>query len=251
MTGKKVYFLSDAHLGSLAVEGGRDKERRLVRFLESIRREAAALYLLGDMFDFWFEYRTVVPKGCVRFLGKLAELSDSGVDIHYLTGNHDLWMDGYLERECGVTLHRADTVADILGHRFYLAHGDGLDPDDRKFLLLRRLFHSPLCQRLFATVHPRWGVGLALAWAAHSRRKRKDGAEPPYRGEHDESLVRFAKSHALSHPDIEFYLFGHRHIELDLMLPGRRRMLILGDWISHTTYAVFDGRNLTLDSYDD
>lgn len=251
MTAKKVYFISDAHLNSRAISNSRTQERHLVRFLDSIRHDAAALYLLGDMFDFWFEYRTVVPKGCTRFLGKLAELCDNGVEIHYFTGNHDLWMDGYLETECGLTLHHSDTIADIMGHRFYLSHGDSLDADDRRFALLRRVFHNRFCQRLFAALHPRWGVDFGLAWAAHSRRKRKDGKEPPYRGENDESLVRFAKKHSLTHPDIDFYIFGHRHIELDLMLSRSTRMLILGDWITQYTYAVFDGKNLVLDSFDE
>lgn len=251
MSAKKVYFLSDAHLGSRAVSDSRGQERRLVRFLDSIRHEAAAIYLLGDMFDFWFEYRTVVPKGCTRFIGKIAELCDNGVEVHYFTGNHDLWMDGYLEAECGLTLHRADATVDIMGRRFYLSHGDGLDPTDRKFALLRRVFHNRLCRRLFALLHPRWGVDFGLAWAAHSRRKRKDGQEPPYRGEANESLVRFAKAHARTHADIDFYIFGHRHIALDLMLSRSTRMLILGDWITQYSYAVFDGERLVLDSFDE
>lgn len=246
---KNIYILSDAHLGSLAIEHGRTQERRLVRFLDNIKNTAAAVYLLGDMFDFWYEYKYVVPKGYTRFLGKLSELADMGVEVHYFTGNHDIWMYGYLEEECGVTLHTKPITTELYGKIFYMAHGDGLGDHDPKFNTIRRLFHSRTCQRLFSTIHPRWGVAFGLTWAKHSRLKRADGKEPPYQGEDKEALVRFTKGYMKTHPDIDYFIFGHRHIELDLMLSRKTRMMIIGDWIWQYTYVVYDGEHLFLEEY--
>ena len=247
--GKNVYFLSDAHLGSLAIPHGRTQERRLVRFLDSIKEQASAVYLLGDMFDFWNEYRYVVPKGYSRFLGKLSELTDNGVEVHFFAGNHDLWTYGYLEEECGVIVHKAPVTTEIYGKVFFLAHGDGLGDPDNKFKILRKLFHNRTCQRLLNFVHPRWGMALGLNWAKHSRLKRADGKEVPFMGEDKEFLVRFARDYKRSHPNIDYFLFGHRHIELDLPIDKSTRMLILGDWIWQFTYAVFDGEHLFLGEY--
>ena len=247
--GKNVYFLSDAHLGSLAIPHGRTQERRLVRFLDSIKEKASAVYLLGDMFDFWNEYRYVVPKGYSRFLGKLSELTDNGVEVHFFAGNHDLWTYGYLEEECGVIVHKAPVTTEIYGKVFFLAHGDGLGDPDNKFKFLRKVFHNRTCQRLLNFVHPRWGMALGLNWAKHSRMKREAGKELPYLGEDKEYLVQFTKSYIKAHNDIDYFLYGHRHIELDLMLSHKTRMLILGDWIWQFTYAVFDGEHLFLEQY--
>ncbi len=244
-----VYFLSDAHLGSLAIPHARMQERRLVRFLDSIKTKASAIYMLGDMFDFWDEYRYVVPKGYTRFLGKLSELTDSGVEVHFFTGNHDLWTYGYLQDECGVVVHKAPVTTEILGRVFYLAHGDGLGDPDPKYRLLHALFHSRVCQRLLNAIHPRWGMALGLNWAKHSRLKRVDGKEPPYLGEDREYLVRYAKDYLRTHQDIDYFMFGHRHIELDLMLSRKTRLMILGDWIWQFTYAVFDGEHMFMETY--
>nr|MBP7472548.1 UDP-2,3-diacylglucosamine diphosphatase [Prevotella sp.] len=246
---KNIYFLSDAHLGSLAIAHSRTQERRLVRFLDTIKDKASAIYLLGDMFDFWYEYKYVVPKGFTRFLGKLSELTDNGVEVHFFTGNHDIWAYDYLEKECGVIVHHKPVTTDIYGKIFFLAHGDGLGDDDNKFKLLRTIFHNHTCQRLFCSVHPRWGMQLGLTWAKHSRMKRPDGKEDPYKGEKNEYLVNFTKKYLKTHPDIDFFIYGHRHIELDLMLSSKTRMMILGDWIWQFTYAVFDGENMFLEQY--
>ena len=168
---KNVYFLSDAHLGSRAIEHGRTQERRLVNFLDSIKHKASAVYLLGDMFDFWYEFKTVVPKGYTRFLGKLSELTDIGVEVHFFTGNHDIWCGDYLTRECGVIMHREPLTTEIYGKEFYLAHGDGLGDPDKKFKFLRSMFHSEFLQTLFSAIHPRWSMELGLNWAKHSRLK--------------------------------------------------------------------------------
>ena len=246
---KNIYFLSDAHLGSLAIPHPRMQERRLVRFLDNIKEKAAAIYLLGDMFDFWNEYKYVVPKGYTRFLGKLSELTDMGVEVHYFTGNHDIWTYGYLERECGVILHRQPLTTEIYDKIFFLAHGDGLGDDSRQFKLLRRMFHNRTCQRLLNFVHPRWGMALGLNWARNSYLKHKQTDQPAFMGEDHEQLVVFTKDYMKGHPDVDYYLYGHRHIELDLVLSRKARMLILGDWITKFTYAVFDGERLFLEQY--
>lgn len=246
---KNVYFLSDAHLGSRAIEKRRTHERRLVNFLDQIKNRAAAIYLMGDMFDYWYEFKHVVPKGYTRFLGKISELTDQGVEVHFFTGNHDLWVSDYLEKECGVILHRNQQTAEIYGKLFFLAHGDGLGNGDRKYKILRTLFHSKTLQRLFSMIHPRWTVELGLEWAKHSRMKRVDGKEPAFMGEANEPLVVYSKHYLKSHPDINFFIYGHRHIMLDLMLTKSARVVILGDWINECSYAVYDGENLFLEQF--
>ena len=279
---KSIYFISDAHLGSRATEHRRTQERRLVTFLDKIKDKAEAVYMLGDMFDFWFEYKQVVPKGYTRLLGKLSELTDNGVEVHYFTGNHDQWMDDYLERECGVILHREACALDIRGKVFYLAHGDGLDTGDKewKTRLMFWCFRNQTLRKMARWIHPDLFMNWGLNWARHSRMKRadriprpdadgqvrtKDGfanqtrlvgyesaptnGEEPYRGEDREGLVLFAKQYLKTHPDINFFLFGHRHIELDLLLNRDTRLLILGEWMTLFTYAVWDGEHLFMDNF--
>lgn len=247
---KNVYFLSDAHLGCRAIPHDRTRERRLAAFLDSVKPNASAVYLLGDIFDFWYEYKTVVPRGHTRLLGKLSELSDCGVEVHFFTGNHDIWCKDYLTKECGAILHTQPTTVEIADKIFFLAHGDGLGDDDRNFKFLTRLFHNRPCQTLFSALHPRWAVAFALRCAAKSRIKHEqNGGDPPYSGENNEPLVRFAKSYLKEHPEINFFLFGHRHIELDLMLSRQTRLMILGDWVTQFTYAVFDGERLFMENY--
>ena len=192
---KNVYIISDAHLGSWAIPHQRMQERRLVRFLDDIKHKAAAVYLLGDMFDFWYEWKYAVPKGCTRFLGKISELTDMGVEVHYFTGNHDIWMYGYLEQECGVILHKQPLTTEIYGKVFLMAHGDGLGDPDKKFKFIRSMFHNRACQHLFSMLHPRWSMWFGQTWAKHSRMKRADGKEPPYMGEDKEFLVLYTKEY--------------------------------------------------------
>ena len=246
---KPIYFISDAHLGSWAIEHGRMQERRLVRFLDSIKEKAAAVYLLGDMFDFWFEYRYAVPKGYTRFLGKLSELTDMGVEVHYFIGNHDIWTFGYLEKECGVILHKKPITTEIYGKIFFLAHGDGLGDPNPKFRFIKSVFHSPLCQRAFASLHPRWGIWFGQTWAKHSRLKRQGGEEPPYMGDDKEYLVLYTKRYIQYHSNVDYFIYGHRHIEVDLQLTRKARLLVLGDWITQFSYVVFDGEHLFMSQY--
>jgi len=269
---KQIYFISDAHLGSRAIEHKRTQERRLVNFLDQIKDKAEAVYMLGDMFDFWFEYKDVVPRGFTRFLGKISELTDNGVEVHFFTGNHDMWMDDYLEKECGVILHRGPLTCELNGKEFYLAHGDGLDYRDRKWnvKLMFACFHSKLLQRLAKMIHPHWFMNFGLEWAKksrlrHSMKEEKSdfenakslvgyesaatNGELPYQGEDKEGLVLYAKDYLKSHPTINYFIFGHRHIELDLMLSRSSRILLMGEWMSLFTYAVWDGENLFMDNF--
>ncbi len=246
---KNVYFLSDAHLGSWAIPHGRMQERRLVRFLDSIKTKAAAVYLLGDMFDFWHEYRYVVPKGFTRLLGKISELTDMGVEVHFFTGNHDLWVNNYFEEECGMIVHRKPITTEIYGKVFFLAHGDGLGDPDRKFKFLKWMFNNKVCKRLFAAIHPRWGMWFGLSWAKRSRMKHADGKEPPFMGDEREHLVLYTKEYMKSHPNIDYFIYGHRHIELQRNLSHKAHLMIIGDWIWQFTYVVFDGEHIFLEEY--
>ena len=246
---KNIYFLADAHLGSLAIPHQRTQERRLVRFLDSIKHKASAIYLLGDMFDFWNEYKYVVPKGYTRFLGKISELTDMGVEVHYFTGNHDIWTYGYLEKECGVLLHTQPETVEIYDKIFFLAHGDGLGDPDAKFKFLRKMFHNRTCQKLLNFVHPWWGMQLGLNWAKHSRLKRADGKEAPFMGEDKEYLILFTKEYMKNHSNIDYFIFGHRHIELEMKMSRKTELVILGDWIWQFTYAVFDGEHMFIQQY--
>lgn len=205
--------------------------------------------MLGDMFDFWYEYKYVVPKGYTRFLGKISELTDSGVEVHFFAGNHDLWFLDYFEKECGMIVHREPVTVEIYGKIFFLGHGDGLGCDDRKFKMLRAVFHSRVCRRMFSCLHPRWAMQFGLSWAKHSRLKRVDGKEPAFLGANKEPLVRFAREYLTTHPEINYFVFGHRHIEIDMKLSQDSRLLVIGEWISLFTYAVYDGEHLFMENY--
>jgi UDP-2,3-diacylglucosamine hydrolase len=249
---KKTYFISDAHLGSLATQDPKEQEKHLCRFLDEIKPQAESLYMLGDIFDFWFEYRNAVPKGHTRLLGKLSELTDAGIAVHFFTGNHDIWCKDYLTRECGVIMHHQPESINIKGKTFFLAHGDGLGDESKSFRFLRSIFHNPFCQWLFRWLHPDLGLPFGLNWAENSRIKHMQGgteADPPYMGEDNEPLVLFAKKYIKEHPQTDYLIFGHRHIELDLMLTRQNRLLILGDWITQFTYAEFLNGELTLKNF--
>lgn len=240
-----VYFISDAHLGSRVIKNPRAHEKKLVDWLESVKIDATVIYLLGDMFDFWFEYRTVVPKGYVRFLGKLAELVDSGIEIHFFTGNHDIWTFGYLENEIGLIVHREPITVQHGDKRFYLAHGDGLSDQDHGFKLIRKIFHSPIAQKLFRLVPPQLGQEFGYNWAKRNR-QRILHLENKYLGEDKEDLVVFSKKYSETH-DVDFMIYGHRHILLDLQLKNRKRVVILGDFVSIFSFGVFDGEEFRLE----
>lgn len=242
-----IYFVSDAHLGSRVVENSREHELRLVRWLEHVETNAEAIYLLGDMFDFWFEYKTVVPKGYVRFLGKLAELINQGIEIHFFTGNHDIWTFGYLENEIGLIVHKKPIETEIQGKQFFLAHGDGLSVDDHGFKIIRRIFHSPTAQKLFRLVPPQLGQSFGFAWSKNNREKIMH-LENKFEGEENEFLVKYAKKYVQNH-EVDYIVFGHRHIELNLQISKKTSVIILGDFVKLFTYGVFDGDKFWLENF--
>jgi len=244
-----IYFLSDAHLGSRMVKDQRAHEKKLVDWLDFVKTDATAIYLLGDMFDFWFEYKTVVPKGFVRFLGKLAELTDAGIEIHFFTGNHDIWTFGYLENEVGLIVHRQAETIQLGTKKFFLAHGDGLYAEDKGFKLLRNIFHSRTAQKLFRYVPAQLGQEFGYSWSK-SNREKIIHIENKFKGEQNENLVVFAKKYVETH-DLDFLIFGHRHIALDLQLKDNRRVVILGDFVGIFSYGVFDGENFRLEYVDE
>lgn len=245
--GKKLYFLSDFHLGVPTYEKSLEREKRIVHFLESIRSDAQEIYLLGDVFDFWFEYKTVVPRGYVRLLGKIAELTDSGIPIHYFTGNHDMWTFDYLEKELNVKIHRKPIEKIYSGKRFYIGHGDGLGPGDHGYKFIKKVFASPLCQWLFARLHPNFGIGLANYFSKKSRTATGDSDEK-FLGEEKEWLIIYSKE-ILAKQHYDYLIFGHRHLPLDFKI-NSSRYLNLGDWIRYNSYAEFDGEELKLKYFE-
>ncbi len=240
----KVYFLSDSHLGVPSYFESLAREKLLVRWLDQVKQDALAIYLLGDIFDFWFEYRKVVPKGYVRLLGKLAELSDAGIPVHYFTGNHDMWAFGYLEQEAGLTIHRAPVDAEIMGKRFHIGHGDGLGPGDKGYKLMKSIFACAFCQRLFAALHPGLGIRLAEYFSKKSRIMSRE-KEEVFLGEDKEWLILYAKE-ILKKQQVDFFIFGHRHLPVSLEIAPGVRYINTGDWVTHYSYAVFDGRQTAL-----
>ena len=240
---KKIYFASDFHLGLPNYETSRQREDKIVRWLNSIKADAAEIFLVGDIFDFWFEYAMVVPKGFVRLQGAIAALTDAGIPVHFFKGNHDLWMFTYFQKELGVQLHSEPIEREFNGKRFFIGHGDGLGPGDYKYKLLKRFFRGRLCQWLFARLHPNFGIGLA---SLLSRRSRANGGskDAQYTGPQDEWLFQYVQEQAQTkHHD--FYIFGHRHLVLDVQLETAR-YINLGEWLNGSQYAVFDGQTLDL-----
>lgn len=245
-TNKKIYFLSDAHLGASVLKDNREREKRLVAWLDTIRPDCAALFLLGDIFDFWFEYKYVVPKGFVRFLGKICEFTDSGIAVHFFTGNHDIWAFDYLHTECGVILHTGNEQFTFNGKKFYIGHGDGLDPKDKKYLFLKKIFHNRFFQACFRSIHPGTGIAIANKWSSHSRLQKSGTIEAEqYRGAESEEIERFCRE-KLKKEHFDYFIFGHRHLPLSILLTNDSQYVNTGDWITHYTYAVFDGEKVEL-----
>ncbi|MDP2413373.1 UDP-2,3-diacylglucosamine diphosphatase [Daejeonella sp.] len=242
MSASKIYFASDFHFGVPDHSLSREREDLVVSWLEEIRTDAAEIYLIGDIFDFWFEYATVIPKGFIRFQGKLAELADSGIKITLFKGNHDMWMFDYFVKELGVQIISDELVLERNGKKFYLHHGDGLGPGDAKYKILKKIFRSGFCQWLFARIHPNLGVGIAGKWSMHSRLQNNQKEE--FTDLDKEWLVSYSKDLLLKE-HYDFLIFGHRHLPLDVQL-GDSRYINLGEWMNFNSYAVFDGENLEL-----
>ena len=243
-TGKKVYFLSDFHLGAPNEVESRKREDRLVRFLQDARKDAGVIFIVGDIFDFWFEYKTVVPKGFVRILGTLAQIADEGIELHIFTGNHDLWMQDYLSKELNAKLYFEPQQFTIQNKQFLIGHGDGLGPGDNGYKRLKKIFTNPICQWLFRWLHPDAGIQLANYFSRKSRAKTGN-ADELFLGEDKEWLILYTKEQAKTRA-IDFFIFGHRHYAMDFKINEKSRYINLGDWIRLNTYAVFDGNELQL-----
>ena len=245
---KKIYFASDFHLGAPDYATSLEREKRIVKWLDEIKDDAEEIFLVGDLFDFWFEYKTVVPRGYVRILGKLAELTDSGIPVHLFTGNHDMWIFDYLPKEINIILHKEPIEKEFGGKKFFIGHGDGLGPGDNGYKFLKKVFANKFCQWLFAIIHPDLGMKIANYWS-HRSRIFNEAHEEKFLGESKEWLVIYCKE-VLQKKHYEYFIFGHRHLPLDIKLNEGSRYINLGEWIFKNSYAVFDGEKMTLHYFE-
>jgi len=246
--GKKIYFLSDFHLGAPDYASSLTREKRVVQFLDEIKKDAAVIFILGDLFDFWFEYKKVVPKGFVRILGKLAELTDNGIMIHFFVGNHDMWMNGYFEKELNIPVYEDPQEFEFNGKKFLIGHGDGLGPGDHRYKFMKKVFRNQFSQKLFGMLHPSTGISIANFFSSKSRASAGKKDEE-FLGEEKEWLIVFAKQ-MLKKQHIDFFIFGHRHLPIVHKLKEDSVYINLGDWIKYNSYAIFDNGALTLKYYE-
>jgi len=244
---KKIYFLSDFHLGAPDYDSSLKREKLIVQFLDEIKYKASEIFLVGDMFDFWYEYRRVVPKGYVRLLGKLAEISDMGIPMHFFVGNHDMWMKDYFLKELNIPVYFEPKEFERNGKKFFIGHGDGLGPGDHGYKRLKKVFRNPACQWLFGVLPPYVGMGLANYMSRRSR-AQTGASEEVFLGEINEWLIIFCNDR-LNAKFFDYFIFGHRHLPIDYRLKDNSRYINLGDWIRYFTYAEFDGQDLILKSY--
>lgn len=246
--GKKIFFASDFHLGVPTHKESIEREKKIIRWLEMIKDEAEAIFIVGDIFDFWFEYKYTIPKGFIRLQGKLAELADSGISIKFFTGNHDMWMFDYFPRELGIPIIREPLEVKVGNKVLLVGHGDGLGPNDHVYKILKKVFSNKLCQWMFSAIPSNIGIGIANLWSRKSRigNVKKDAE---FLGENEWLYVYCKDKETKSHHD--FYIFGHRHLPLDLEVGQDSRYINLGEWVNYFTYAVFDGKNLELKKFEE
>lgn len=248
LNGKKIFFASDFHLGVPNHDASLEREKRIVKWLDSIKSEAHTIYLLGDIFDFWFEYKHAIPKGFIRLQGKLAELRDAGIPISFFTGNHDMWMFDYFPEELGIPIYRDPQILQVGNHKLLIGHGDGLGPGDSTYKFLKRFFNSRICQWLFARLHPNLGIGIASYWSRKSRISNIK-KEETFQGEDGEFLWIYCNEiERKVHHD--YYIFGHRHLPLDLKISEQSRYINLGEWVHFNTYAVYDGDKVEIKTFN-
>ncbi|MEI7491992.1 MAG: UDP-2,3-diacylglucosamine diphosphatase [Bacteroidota bacterium] len=245
----KIYFASDFHLGIPDRLQSLEREKKLVRWLDMARKDASEIYLMGDLFDFWFEYKTTVPRGYTRLLGMLAGITDSGIPVHLFRGNHDMWAFSYLQEEVGILLHREPEFRTFNGKNFYLAHGDGLGPGDHGYKFIKKVFASRINQWLFSLIHPDLGISMALFWS----RKSRNAAMQKEKTEEERNLrlinerIRFHSEGLIKqHPELDYLVYGHYHYPVETQISEKAVQVVLGDWLTHFTYAVFDGETLAL-----
>ncbi len=239
----KIFFASDFHLGLNAGSPPIDREKKVVAWLNNIASTAEEIYLLGDVFDFWWEYKLVVPRGFTRFLGTISSITDSGIPVHFFTGNHDMWIRDYLSKECGMILHTEPLIKTFNGKRFYLAHGEGLGSENTGFRILLKIFRNKPLRVLYSALHPSVGVGLGHRWSLNSRLGK--GITTDFMGEEKEDLIRYAIN-IRNTEKIDYFIFGHRHLAMTHKIKEGAEIVFMGDWITNSSYAVWDGNNLTL-----
>jgi UDP-2,3-diacylglucosamine hydrolase len=238
----KIFFASDFHLGLPTGTPPLDREKKVVSWLNSIREEAKEIYLIGDIFDFWWEYKLVVPKGFTRFLGTISSITDSGIPVHFFTGNHDMWIGSYLKDECDLIIHTSPLTTDFDGRRFHLAHGEGLGTKDIGYKILLSIFRNRPLQKMYSALHPSIGMGIGHRWSLNSRLGK--GITKEFLGEDKEDLIRYAKG-IMEKESIDFFIFGHRHLGMSYKLKEGPEILFLGDWIHSGNFAEWDGEKLT------
>ena len=246
LPGKKIFFASDFHLGLGSHADSLEREKIIIKWLKEIRSEAGAIFLLGDVFDYWYEFRRVAPLGFVRFLGEIAAITDSGVPVYFFTGNHDLWTFGYLEKETGMQVIRKGIFTELYGKAFYIGHGDGLGTKENRYRLMKSYFTCKPLQWLFSKVHPDWNLKLGHTWSRNSRLAK--GVSEPYMGKEKEYQIEFAQK-SLKSRHTDFFIMGHRHLPMDVSLSANSRFIGLGEWINACTYSVFDGQKMSLVSF--
>lgn len=244
---KKIYFLSDFHLGAPDAAASLVREKRIVHFLDEIKADAGVIFIVGDLFDFWYEYKHVVPKGYTRILGKLAEITDAGIPIHFFVGNHDMWMKDYFQKELNIPVYFEPVDFEFYGKKFLIGHGDGLGPGDKGYKFIKKIFRNKACQWLFGRLPPKVGIGIANYFSRKSRAQTGQTDEV-FLGEDKEWLILYCKE-VLQSNHYDYFIFGHRHLPIDFRLNESSRYINLGDWIKYFSYAVFDGNELDLKYY--
>jgi UDP-2,3-diacylglucosamine hydrolase len=247
--GKKIYFLSDFHLGAPDAVTSLQREKKIIRFLDVIKQDAAQIFIVGDLFDFWYEYKTVVPKGYVRILGRLAEITDSGIPVYFFVGNHDMWMKDYFQKELNIPVYFEPASFEYNGKQFLVGHGDGLGPGDHGYKFLKKVFRNPVCQWLFGILPPYIGMGIANYFSRKSRAQAlASNADEAFLGEDKEWLIVYCKE-VLNKKQYDYFIFGHRHLPINFNITPGSLYINLGDWLKYDSYAVFDGANLELKYY--
>ncbi len=245
---KKIYFASDQHFGAPTTELSFPREQKFVAWLDAVKKDAEAIFLLGDLFDFWFEYTTVVPKGFIRVLGKLAEIRDSGIPVYFFVGNHDLWMSDYFDKELNIPVYHTPQTFVFNDKKFLIGHGDGLGPGDKGYKRMKKVFKHPLSKWIFRWLHP--DIGVKLAQYLSVKNKLISGAEDViFLGEDNEWLILYAKR-KLETQHFDYFVFGHRHLPMEIELGNNSKYLNLGDWIGYFTYGVFDGTSFELKKFE-
>jgi UDP-2,3-diacylglucosamine hydrolase len=242
----KIFFASDFHLGLKAGSDPAEREKRVVRWLNNIAPDAREIYLLGDIFDFWWEYKLVVPRGFTRFLGTISAITDSGIPVHFFTGNHDMWVRDYLSGECGLIIHTSPYTRSFDGKKFHIAHGEGLGNKNTGYRILLSIFRNRPLRVLYSALHPYIGVSIGHKWSLHSRLGK--GIKIDFLGEEKEDLIKYSKS-ILENENVDYFIYGHRHIDLSIRLLQGAQVIFLGDWIRQGSFAEWDGQELYLRSY--